>query len=281
MFVALELISPQKQGVWGKVVRLLRRPKTTLEQVDALGVRYGVLRAVVREDGGLDWPLVEELAGRFANRLLLPDHLELPPDSLLGALSCPEFQKKTLVATACHIIQQTRMPLYRRVLGLIDLDGSCADLLFPLLQQYCTVHVVTHRPDIYHAAAGDMMEQLGAPVLVGDQLTLLSQCVLVLATGDVPDQTTPLPCPVLEGSPPPTQRQWDVITDLRVSPPQEVASLCPPGISPHRFAAALFEYCGLPTEDFAAAQVVYNHAAVPISYIIDLVRHRSQDCVEL
>jgi hypothetical protein len=161
-----------------------------------------------------------------------------------------------LAETAAEIIRRSRMPMYRRVLGLIDRDGGFTDLPLGLLRHYTSVKVVTAREDLYEAVAEAAMEELGAPVMVGSTLSLLTDCVLILAPGPaMGEEEGSYPCPVLAGEGFKPSLPCDLISDPEPAVSEELRGCCPPGISPHRFAAALFEDSGLVTVEFAAAKL--------------------------
>lgn len=259
MFVALELVEQDTagQGIFGSIFNILTRPKPWLEKAEFLGARYGVIHAA---DGarGPDWEAIEALAGRFAGRMLLPGGLTPPPGSAIARPPCPRFEKKVLLATACELIRRTRMPMYRRILGVIDPEAAHTDLLFPLLRHYTSVRVVTGNLERYEQAAARMMEELGAPVLVGSAVSLLEGCVLILAPGAAGPEGA-LPCPVLAGEGFPALPGQERIESLRAGVTAELAARCPGGIAPHRFAAALHDLCGADPGVYVAEQMRFGY----------------------
>lgn len=270
MFIALELPPLKSKGIFGAIHNILKGPKARLDEAEALNARFLILRAFTKNNAP-QWEEIARLAGRFADQVLLPDGIQPPEDSGITGIRCPRFEEQVLLRTACKIIELTRMPMYRRVAGLIDGGGDYTELLFELLHHYTSVRVVTDNMKKYAAAAEKMMERLGAPVLVGDRLSMLGECVLVLAPGSVHcDHGERPPCLTLVGNgslPPPG---WDVVTGLEAMPP-ELADCCPAGISLHRFAGALFEYCDLSPSDFAAVEMLHNYKNVDLMEVVRAV----------
>lgn len=259
MFVVLELAERKNRGIISSVLNMLTRSKAGLIEASAFGARYLQLTAPAR-DGLPDWDEVAELSGRLSKRMVMPDGLTPPPDSPIRPLACPNYEKRVLLETACELVKRTRMPMYRRSLGLIDPDGLHADLLFELLKHYTSVRVVTRSIDTYRQAADDMMERLGAPVRMGSSLSILDGCVLILAPGAAfGEGGGKYPCPVLAGSVFTPAVHCGLITGLRPPVSAELRGQCPPGIEPHRFAAALYEDQGVETGGYIARRVLYDY----------------------
>lgn len=271
VFLALELVESKQKGIFGFLSNILTKPTATWEEAEACGVRYGLVRAPRTRTAEPNWTAIAQLVGRFADRVLLPDDLVLPPQSPLAPFCCPRFEQKVLLATACEIIKRTRMPMYRRIVGLIDPDGDYTDYLPVLLRHYTTVRVITENLQEYERAAAEMMDQLGAPVLIGTAPSILAECVLVVAPGRTfNDAGTTLPCPVLAGEQFDPPFRCHLISGLQAGGSPELAAQTPSGISPHRFAAALYEDSGvLPTGGFVAGKMLLDYK---ISDLPEVVR---------
>lgn len=294
VFIALELVEQNRTGIAGRLRRglaRLARPRLAPEEAEALGARYLLLRAPTSGEGP-DWAAVAAAAGRFVDRMLLPDGLEPPAGSGIRPVRCPDFAVRVLLATACEIIRRTRMPMYRRVLGLIDPDAAYCHLLAPLLHHYTSVRVVTGKPWIYEAAAARVLAELGAPVLVGETLT--ADCVLALfpggagqfpgGAGQFPggagDFRVAAPCPVLVGPGCAPSSEWGphLVRDLLSDPipvlADEVAARSPAGIAPHRFAAALCDHAGVAPNAFgnlAAQSLLHNRRPRDLEEIVRML----------
>lgn len=257
MFVTLELQQPNRRGLLKYASALLPRPRPEVAERDAFGVRYALIRAQLR-GGEPDWQAVEAAAGRYAGRMLFPDDVSPPPGSGMRAVSCPRFELRVLCDTACELVKRTRMPMYRRVLGLFDPQAEYSELLYPLLHHYTTIRVVTADPRLYDDAADRMLEQLGAPVLLGTDSSAFADCVLVLAPGTpaAPLKLRP-PCPVLSTAPLPLPGGDNFYAPEAVVQP-EIAALCPPGTSPRHFAAALHDYCEVDVGSYTADRLSHS-----------------------
>lgn len=264
MFVALETVNAEESGIFGNILNILTKPKARLETREAFGAVYGVIIAA-KPLRTADWRRITELAGRYADRMLLPDGLEAPPPISEPAFS--RFERTVMLKTAVEIIKRTRMPMYRRVVGLVDETGEYADLLFPLLHHYTAAKVLTKKTSLYLGQAEKMMDELGAPVILCDGYQSLSDCVLTIAPDGI-SAAQKLACPVLAKKPPQSTQYGDFITDLQVVPAPEAAALCPNGIEPHKFFAALYECCGVEEVAVPAARMMWRYAKSDLTQVV-------------
>lgn len=264
MFVALEVADPRFSGIFGNVLNILTKPKPRLETRKAMDAVYGVITASgpIHE---ADWLLIAELAGRYAGRMLIPEGFEPPPP--LKTAEFPNYERRVILETAVEIIRRTRMPMYRRIAGLVDNNGEYASFLFPLLHHYTTVKVLTGKAAAYIPEAERMMEELGAPVVICEDYAALSDCVIIIAPDGV-GVSGRLPCPVLAAKPPDALQHSDFITDLQVLPGSGIAALCPAGIEPSRYLAALYEFCGVEPSGFVAERMVWRYRKSDLTEIV-------------
>jgi hypothetical protein len=241
------------------------------------GAQYLLVEVAVSERGALDWREIERELASFAGRVLFPDSLEVPEDVGLRPPRCERFGRAVLLRTACEIIVRTKMPMYRRILGLVDNTGEYADFLYDLLKYYTSVKVVTQAADVYTDAAQDVMERLGAPVFVGAQLESLAECVLILAPdpANLPASFRP-ECPVLTGSDTLfAPGGWDIFSSLRVRLSGEALAGVPPGISPHLLAGALYEWEGKLVTELVAGKLLYNCKNASLAEAAEIVSRRA------
>jgi len=241
-----------------------------LEVRTFLDVSYG---AITAEEGrnGPDWAEIERAAREHTRWILLPEGLHLPADSTLRRYQPQQFDREVLLNTACDIISRTRMPMYRRMLGLIDEEGRYSDMLEELLKYYTCVKVVTRNLAHYRFAAERMMQELGAPVLIAQELSSLSDCVLALCPGPYSsNEDFRMPCPVISSGGCSLRYRFDEFHGLQAGLP--VASPpAPPGIHTHLFAGAFYELCGADWISPTAHYLLFNHKVSSLSEAVRTV----------
>lgn len=265
MFACLTIEPPEPAGAVGSFLRALKKPQIASEALDWDGTGYLLIRARPSRRGP-DWDRICEAAGRWADRLLLPESLQQAENCPIRPVRFEAFDREVLLQTACELANRTRMPMYRRVLGLVDEEGRYGEMLFPLLHHYTAVKVLTGAQSYYEALGEEMMERLGAPVQLCREPAGFSDCVLLLIPGEIPlPASYRPPCPVLTG-PAPQQRQgWDVFFSPQVDIPPDKPQP-PPGISPHRFAGALYEFAAVRVKSrLAASRILYNYRSVGLT----------------
>jgi len=275
VFVALEIKERERGGIFGGLLSILRKPKPVCDMREVCGARYALIQ-VECERGGPNWDGVEQLAGRYASRVLVPEGWEIPTGSGISPPSLTRFEETVLLHTACEIIHRTRMPMYRRVVGILDSRGAHGGMLPELLKYYTTAKIYTHNTPYYRQAAQAMMEEYGAPVQLCELPEGLLDCVLVLAPSGVEGcEAVRFLGPVL--SPRDTLRApaaFDHVTELRVLPSPPMRELVPRAVSPHRFAGALYEFCGVNMAGFVAGCAMLNSTRVEFSGLVSLVRQK-------
>ncbi|MCL2033919.1 MAG: hypothetical protein FWG94_04220 [Oscillospiraceae bacterium] len=264
MFVVLEVATENRGGFMGRIFKSAPHAETRA----AFGARYGAIvsRPPLKQS---DWERILALAGRYADRLLLPANIT-PPQ----AITKPRFlqyDNTVILKTAVEIIKLSRMPMYRRTVGLVDLKGGYSGFLYPLLHHYTSVKVLTGNSALYENESAKMMYELGAPVSLAEDYTAFSDCVLILAPDGI-ETSESLKCPVLSRKPPSRQQFSDFITDLKVVPPAGFASQdFPEGIDKHDFLAALYEYCGVLDVCFPACRMIFKYRECEVLEVVSAI----------
>lgn len=273
------LTAAESGRIFGGILNILTKPKARIEAREAFGAVYGVIETGLPIRTA-DWRRVASLAGRYADRMLIPSGIDPPP--VVTRALFPKYERRVLLQTAVEIIKRTRMPMYRRIVGLADESGRYADFLYPLLQHYTSVKVVTKQTALYEAQAELMMRELGAPVMICDDYPSFNDCVLIVApdgvkmgglhadkpsAGESPAGTG-IKCPILSLKSSPENQPGDFITDLWVVVPTEILSLCPHDIEPRLFSAALYEYCGVEPASFVAGRMMFCNREEELSSVV-------------
>lgn len=262
----METAEPDYDGIFGGILNILNRPKPRAEARKAFGAEYGAIVAA-KPISASDWRRIAAIAGRYGDRMLFSEGVSPPPP--LREAECPRFARRLMLGTALEIIKRTRMPMYRRIVGLVDENGDYADFLFKLLHHYTTVKVLSGRRELYEEQAELMMEELGAPVILCEDYDSFSDCVLIVAPDGVKTDSR-LGCPVL-GKPGSMAQGSDFITNLRFVPGAEQVKLCPDGIEPHKFFAALYEYSGVKDIGATASRMTFRSVETDLTRVVHAV----------
>lgn len=275
MFACLELREERAVGIFHRLLNILTEQKVRSHIRAVCGAEFLTIEAAVGKRG-IDWQEVEAHAGRLAGRMLLPEGCCPPPECRVRPFRAVRFDRLVLQRTACELINRTRMPMYRRVLGVVDERGECADFLYGLLHYYTAVKVLTGAPAVYERAAQEMMERLGAPVFIGEDPRCFAECVLILAP-EWPEALSARPgCPVLSGEAGVAgQGGCDFFSRLQTEPPPDVLAAVPRGIDPHLFAGALYELCGVQAVEPVAERLLYNGRRATLTEAVEIVSRRA------
>lgn len=241
MFAVIQIEKGQGEGIFA---RLLHRMKKRAILVQPVQTALGSYMLVTLRSERVNWDKVAAALGRAARFAVMPRTLELPEGCPVRRFEPESFLSHLLLNTCIDTIRQTKLPLYRKIVTLVDSNGRYADYVPELLCHCITVVVVTAAQERYSAVSERMMEELGAGIVVtdsadgcaGSMLVIapetedavkVTQPVVVITAGDI-DQ--PAPC--------------RMVGDLRLSARGELAGCVPRGIDPLDFGAAMYLHSG-------------------------------------
>ncbi|MCL2445937.1 MAG: hypothetical protein FWD06_04130 [Oscillospiraceae bacterium] len=204
--------------------------------------------------GEIDWPAVEQAAGRMRTKMLFPAGVEPPvAEPAFGLRAQLEPGLRSFAARRLPLLLSLRMaqqvlrncnrPARELSVTFVDPRGQLCRALEPFVQLAGSLRVCTPEPAHYRQTAQQLLSRYGVVLVVSNSPACFAQSDVVVAedlslfTGRerglifTPD-TTPLPgCRVVRSSEP-------VL-------PSAYEALRPEGIDPMAFAAALFELCGV------------------------------------
>lgn len=276
MFVAVQGEQAGKRGLLRILRDRLGGARLYIEPRELLGGEYLFLRieGVCRPS---DWEDVLDICSQYGGQVIFPQGMRLPEELQPEQPTFPRFSREVMLATACEMVQRTNIPIYRRIAGLVDPAGTEISMLERLLKYYSCVRVVTGNLEDYTWEAERLMQELGAPVLVGCELEQLDDCVMVLAPEGVDN-----PGRVRVQAPVMTLRSHhddyisQCITSLRIRPQREIAEQSPTGVDPGLLAAALHEFCGVALQDYLAAELLYGYRQTSFGEAVKLVENAAR-----
>lgn len=239
LFAVLRIEKGQNGGLLSRAVHRIKRRKLTVQPTDTPLGSYLLLTAYSER---INWDKVEAVCGRAAHALVLPPGLE-PPEGGLAARFEPDALRAQLICNAClEIIHRCRVPLYRKVVTLVDRQAYFTDLIPDLLCQCITVRVVTEREAEYRRVSERMMEELGASLLVSNHMEGAGGSLLVLCPDGDGAERLATTVPVLTGGGIDRPSPCRLVGDPRIKPTGELAGIVPAGIDPLDFAGAFYQF---------------------------------------
>jgi hypothetical protein len=227
--------------------------KITMEDKLALGAPYREI-AVDRPPNARAWRRIERAVGALSSGVVVGQDLVLPEDTAVTPFVGREkFLPLLCVNTAARSLELARLPFARRNVGFVDPKGVRQSLVLRLLKYAPTVTVITDAPERYGAFCEQVLESLGAPVLLAGGDSALSCCAVVA----VPEKIDAalllrLDAPVISACPPPGGGRSPVLTSLEPPAPPGVGIA--PSVSAAQFLGALYECCGVTALEDTVAQ---------------------------
>ena len=213
-----------------------RRRRKSQPELVRVPVPAGSFFYVLRARRGSDPHALFSVAARCAPEVLTA--LQVPPDAAVRPFTPRVFPMRRAVAALCDLLPRTRLPPRTLAVGVLDPDGALCGGTQALLPLASDVRVVTRdaqrfAPDVFAAR-----RRFGASLTVGEDDALLAGCDAVVCRAPV---EATLRAPVVLSCAP----AEDVFSLLSVQLPDVYARLCPRGVPPDLFAAALTEKCGV------------------------------------
>ena len=232
MFAVLEPVADRRHPA------RLRRRTAAAERIRVSvpgGASFFVLRIPVR-GGTADGRRIRDAVG--GTPLLLPDGLQIPDDPPLRVFQPRRLPLLCAAQTAAEWLRRQNTPL--SPLGVLDPHGALRGNTACLLTAASDVRIATDRPGRFADDVHFAMQTYGAALTVDRSASILRGCrALLCGNADgVPGAETVF-CLTQ------TVYRTDTIRLTGFRLPEPYRSLCPPQTDPLRFAAALYELCGV------------------------------------
>ena len=159
MFCTVTVLPREKRGLF------LRR-RCLVENVQTAVKGGAPFRRLTVTPGrkGVDWPLVEQAAGRSGRFTLAPDGVEWPPSCRLRRFEPEVLPLKIMLNTAAKALKDGHEQ--GRTLLICDEAAVLSPFLDQVVLCASTIRVQTERPELYYEAAARVMERFGAAVAV-------------------------------------------------------------------------------------------------------------------
>lgn len=238
MFAALCLARAPRRGMMGPVLDRLMPRRGVVTDKSLFDGEYRLVTVFPVGDR-INWREVARLAGDLSENLVLPDGIT-PPDSILPF--CPaRFTGRLVANTAVELMRRSELQLYRRTVGIVDLNGIYQELVSRLLPHCLSVKIFTQRPGRYEAFSDRVLESYGVPLMISNNPDVLADCVLAVDPDGVCPQTRALYTITAAQKP-----GKGTVSHLRAAAPGAVDP-ANGAIDAHLLLAALYELSGSET----------------------------------
>lgn len=234
MFVVLT-IQREEKGLLVRAGEWLRGP---LEVRRRSFLGNGYYHIIDHTGGRPHWELLSRAVGKVATRLVLAGEEEPPQGSGLRPYDPSIFAGRMTAMAGVQLLREMGEAGRRATVALVDEDGLFSWCAGELARQCALLRVYTRRPDRYAALCRELMEGLGASLLLTDGPEGLGDCLF--AVSPAPTGVWKLPMPVLtvdhsgiQGRP--------TLNRLEPALPPELLEQLPPGVSLPLFLGAAWE----------------------------------------
>ncbi len=277
MFAAAAVVKDERRGMLAELWDRLKGRQTKVTKHKAGSCSFWLIQSA-QTRRGIDWDEISRLAGRDRTRLVLDPSVPIPEDVFIKRFVPGEFALRLLANTANQAVDDSRIELYQRTVGLLDPEGRCQKLVLELVKHFTAVKVYTQAPGRYQVFCRQMLEYYGVAVMVYDAPQSLDDCILVLSPGGCSiGCRLPSDCPVVTAEEP-EDCGGIPVSHLACAGGQAILGQLPPGMSPTYFLAALYEL-GRQRQlgSLAAESCRIGGRAAPTEEIPRLIRQRAQN----
>ncbi|MCI8360441.1 MAG: hypothetical protein HFE86_03780 [Clostridiales bacterium] len=167
-----------KPNRWRERLLAFGRPPVWIEEGRAGDIRFALLRARCKK-GRLSWNRIRRAAGREAGRLLLPEGCQPPPGCGVCGYDNSDYRRILLQNAFFHCMASCEPRLL--TVALVDWPARYCELAVRLLARAAVVRVLTDRTDIYEVYTERARAELGAGLIVTDDVGCLESAAAVLA----------------------------------------------------------------------------------------------------
>ena len=229
----------EPHGMGQKLLEILRPAKVVEQIKTGAGREY---RHITVEVGRKDipWKKVTRLIG--GDPFILPREISIPPQVPLERFVPKKLQPKLALRMLLDCLKGSRIPPSSRIVGIIDPDGEYQAAAMSLAEQASTVRILTGEPEKYKVFQRQMLDLYGAPILVGDNLSFLRDCMAVYCPAPYESGEEAAPRGLFFAAAPLClQGRCQILEDFSPACPGDTI---PKGIHPADFYGALYEWGG-------------------------------------
>ena len=235
MLTVLTQEHPKISGIGQKLLDRIRPGKITCWEEQAAGCRYRRIH-VVTSRRGIPWKKVASLTK--GEKILLPREISIPPGVRMEPIVPKKLQPKLALAMLLGSLEKTKIPLSARTVGIIDWQGEYQQETIALAQEAATIRVLTQHPQEYRSFQKQMLDWYGAPILVGERLESMEDCMAVYCPQEYENlKNSSLKGVVFAGAPVKLGGRCQILENF--FPGEEIE--VPAGIHPADFFGALYE----------------------------------------
>lgn len=241
MFAVLQIEKGQEEGIFARFLHKMKK-RTILTRT--VQTKLGEYLLVTTYSEQINWDKVAQITGRAGRNLVLPRRIQLPQGCPVRRFEPDAFRLQVLLNTCVDVIRHTKLPLYRKIVTLVDQDGAYTQFVPDLLCYCMTVKVVTAAQERYGTLSEKMMEELGASIVVTDHMEGSDGSMLIIAPDAEQAVQVAQPVAVITAGDIDRPALCKLVGDLRIQPKGDLAACVPKEIDALDFAAAMCQLSG-------------------------------------
>lgn len=179
MITALSVNVPEKATGINKLINKLKRDKIEIEIKKARGVSVKHV-TYTSYSGKIKLEKTDKIIGAQRNHLLCNKSLKFPLQSGYKRFCSQDFSSRICTNMALCVLMECTFPEKLNV-GIYDIKGKNAGILFNVLEYCGNVSVVTRNTEDYMCVLNRALNELGASAVITKNTSELENCNFVIA----------------------------------------------------------------------------------------------------
>ncbi|MBR5485369.1 MAG: hypothetical protein IKV41_02540 [Oscillospiraceae bacterium] len=174
--------------------------------------------------------------------IITSDDISLPEKLKRYEVPALPFKQRITENTVRKLLEECHHTPHEQRLGIIDADALCLEAAERFVKLCPNIKIVTNHPGIYKVFAREMLEEYGAVIMVSESPETLADRTVIFCPSDYTWTKTPLciTAPILAADKCSISGSCTVIDNLKPNLPAQFLDNVPTGISPERFAQAVY-----------------------------------------
>lgn len=181
LFACLSIKSYRKLKLSDKIKMFFGKYKPNIAHITNDNMSYYLIE-LIEKKGKVDLKILSSMIPHMSRNILIPKSIDLSEEIKENKISehnAKLLPEKLALKAVLNISDSSRIPLSRRILGLIDIEAKYTHFVESMIKYVPTVKVLTNYPEKYDTIREHIMDTYGAPLIIDTDYNLLNGCQII------------------------------------------------------------------------------------------------------